>query len=500
MSAAVRPADRAGEPASAALRPADRVKIPRQPVPERPPSERIRGFEEVCLGFEEAAARVEASRCLQCKTPACVKGCPVGVDIPGFIRRVLACDYAGALALIRETNALPGICGRVCPQETQCEMLCVLGRRYTPVQIGKLERFVADQEILGPAVTVPAGGPAAVNGPAQPLCPDRPPAPAVAVVGSGPSGLTCAAELARAGYRVTIFEALHAPGGVLRYGIPAFRLPRDVLDREIARVMALGVEIRTNVVVGRTVTVDELLDIWGFQAVYLATGAGTPRFMGIPGEQLVGVYSANEFLTRVNLMQAYRFPDYDTPVAVGRRVAVIGGGNTAMDAARTALRLGAESVTLVYRRSREEMPARAEEVHHAEEEGVQFLLLTTPARILGDDRYRVRAIECQRMSLGDPDGSGRRTPVPVPGATFVLPVDTVIEAIGQAPNPIIQATTPGLRTGDRGTVVTDEARATSRPGVFAGGDLARGGATAILAMRDGRIAARSIAAYLGRPA
>jgi glutamate synthase (NADPH/NADH) small chain len=370
----------------------------------------------------------------------------------------------------------------VCPQESQCEILCVLGKRHTPLAIGKLERFAADYErthdlFVTPAIAQRHGQ-------------------KVAIVGSGPSGLTCAAELARLGYQVTIFEALHAAGGVLRYGIPEFRLPREILDLEIDRVKQLGVEIVTNFIVGRTATIDELMDEWGFDAVYLATGAGSPHFMSIPGESLIGVYSANEFLSRVNLMKAYRFPDYDTPIKIGKRVAVVGGGNTAMDAVRTSLRLGAETAYLIYRRSRGEMPARVEEVQHAEEEGVRFAFLTNPTRVLGDEQNRVCGIECQKMVLGDPDGSGRRTPVPIPGSEFVLEVQTVIMAIGQSPNPIIQATTPGLEVGRKGTVVTDERKATSRPGVFAGGDLARGGATVILAMRDGKVAAVSIDEYL----
>ncbi|MBI3997439.1 MAG: NADPH-dependent glutamate synthase [Armatimonadetes bacterium] len=464
------------------LRPAERLKIPRQQAIERPPEERCRTFQEVSLGFDEERALVEASRCLECKDAACVKGCPVNVDIRGFIELLLARDHLGAINRIREANALPAVCGRVCPQETQCELMCVLGKKYTPIAIGKLERFAADYEIRHGLLLPP---PRAQPGGEQ-----------VAIVGSGPSGLACAADLARLGYRVTIFEALHAPGGVLRYGIPEFRLPREVLDLEIQRIEALGVEIVTNVVVGKTATIDELFEEWRFAAVYLATGAGTPHFMGIPGENLVGVYSANEFLTRVNLMQAHRFPDFDTPIKVGRTVAVIGGGNTAVDAVRTARRLGAQQAYLIYRRSRDEMPARREEILHAEEEGVRFILLTTPIRILGGPDNRVCGIECQRIALGEPDMTGRRTPMPIPGSEFILPVQTVIEAIGARVNPIIQTTTPGLESDARGTVVTDETKRTSRPGVFAGGDLARGGATVILAMRDGRVAAASIDEYL----
>ncbi len=464
------------------LKPSQRMKIPRQRATEQPPDERTVNFIEVSHGFDEERSILEASRCIECKNATCVDGCPVSVDIPAFIRLVLQKDYVGAVNKIREANYLPAICGRVCPQESQCEELCILGRKLTPVAIGKLERFVADFEMKGNLFTVPAV--------------EEERREKVAIVGSGPAGLTCAAELAKRGYRVTVFEALHAVGGVLRYGIPEFRLPKEILSLETDRIKALGVEIITNFVVGRTATIDELFDEWGFSSIFLGTGAGTPNFMGIPGENLSGVYSANEFLTRVNLMKAYQFPDYDTPIKIGKRVAVIGGGNTAMDAVRTARRLGAEKAYLIYRRSREEMPARDEEVHHAEEEGIEFLLLTTPVRILGTAGNWVCGIECQRMELGEPDESGRRRPVPVKGSEYVIDIETVVEAIGQKPNPIIQSTTPGLQTSKRGTVVTDEAQKTSRPGVFAGGDLARGGATVILAMRDGKNAAAAIHNYL----
>jgi glutamate synthase (NADPH/NADH) small chain len=406
----------------------------------------------------------------------------VGIDIKSFIQRVFEKDYVGALAKIREANYLPAICGRVCPQETQCESQCVLGKKFKPVAIGKLERFVADYELH-------------TNGSPSTIKPERR-REKIAIVGSGPAGLTCAAELARVGYGVTVFEALHAVGGVLRYGIPEFRLPKEILDVETERIKSLGVEIITNFVVGRTATIDELFGEWGFSAVFLATGAGTPTFMGIPGENFIGVYSANEFLTRVNLMGAYRFPESDTPVKIGKHVAVIGGGNTAMDAVRTAKRLGAEHAYLIYRRSREEMPAREEEVHHAAEEGIEFMFLTTPVRILGDDKKTVRAIECKNMALGEPDESGRRRPTTVDGSEFEIQVETVIEAIGQKPNPVIQATTPGLTIGSRGTVKVDDHQATSRRAIFAGGDLARGGATVILAMRDGKNAAEQIRMYL----
>jgi glutamate synthase (NADPH/NADH) small chain len=469
-------------PGANPLKPAERVKIPRQHAAEQSAGERNCNFLEVSLGFDESSALLEASRCLECKKPVCSDGCPVNIDIKSFIQLVLRRDFAGAAQKLREANALPAICGRVCPQETQCEALCTIGKKYAPLAIGKLERFVADYEAEHRLFRVPV--------------PETRRDEKVAVVGSGPAGLTCAADLARLGYQVTVFEALHATGGVLRYGIPEFRLPKQILDAEVERIQALGVQVQTNFLVGRTATLDELFDEWGFQAVFLGTGAGTPTFMGIPGENLSGVYSANEFLTRVNLMGAYRFPENDTPVKVGREVAVIGGGNTAMDAVRTARRLGAERAYLVYRRSRREMPARDEEIEHAEQEGIEVLLLTNPTRILDDGRGWVAGLECQQMQLGEPDESGRARPVPLPGSERVIPVQTVIEAVGQKPNPIIQQTTPGLAVGRRGTVDVDDTQATNRPGVFAGGDLARGGATVILAMRDGRRAAAAIHAYL----
>jgi len=458
------------------------MKIPRQESIEQAAEERSINFLEVSYGFDEERAIQESQRCLECKQPYCTDGCPVGIDIRGFIDLVVQKDYVGAVRKIREANYLPAICGRVCPQESQCESLCVMGKKLSPVAIGKLERFVADYEMKNNLFTPPV------------VTEKR--REKVAIVGSGPSGLTCAAELAQKGYQVTIFEALHAVGGVLRYGIPEFRLPKEILDLETNRIKAIGVEIYTNFVVGRTATIDELFDEWGFKAIFLGTGAGTPTFMGIPGENLSGVYSANEFLTRVNLMGAYKFPRNDTPIRVGKAVGVIGGGNTAMDAVRTSKRLGAEKAYLIYRRSREEMPAREEEIHHAEQEGIEFLLLTAPLRILGDKNNWVCGMECQKMELGEPDESGRRRPVPVKGSEFTLELQTVIEAIGQKPNPIIQATTPGLETGKRGTVVTNEKQKTSREGIFAGGDLSRGGATVILAMKDGKTAAAAIHEYL----
>jgi glutamate synthase (NADPH/NADH) small chain len=469
------------------LRPPARVKIPRQRPREQPADVRVRGFGEVSAGLDEQRALFEAARCLECRDAACTRGCPVGIDIRGFIQKLLVRDYAGAAARIRDANSLPAICGRVCPQETQCEAVCTIGRKFAPVAIGLLERFVADWETEQGAFTPP---------PAAAPRPER-----VAVVGSGPAGLTCAADLARLGYGVTIFEALHAAGGVLRYGIPEFRLPKAILDLEVDRLRSLGVEVHTNFLVGRTATLDELLGEWGYAAVFLATGAGTPTFLGVPGEGLCGVLSANEFLTRVNLMGAWSFPQRDTPVKLGREVAVVGGGNTALDAVRTARRLGAERAFLVYRRSRAEMPARQEEIRHAEDEGIEILFLTDPLRILGDGAGWVRALECQQMELGSPDESGRRRPVPRAGSEFLLPVQTVIEAVGQKPNPIIQSTTPGLAVGRAGVVTVDAEQRTNRPGVFAGGDLSRGGATVILAMRDGRRAAAAIHAHLqARPA
>jgi len=469
-------------PSSNPLNPKERVKIPRQQPREVSADTRRTSFVEVSPGLDEEQAVLEASRCLECRDAVCVKGCPVSVDIRGFIQALVGRDFAAAADRIRETNALPAICGRVCPQESQCELVCTMGRRFEPVAIGKLERFVADWE--------------ARHRPVWERETARPRGDKVAVVGSGPGGLTCAAELARMGYPVTVFEALHALGGVLRYGIPAFRLPREVLDRELKLLDALGVETRTNFLVGRTATLDELMDEEGFRAVFLATGAGTPAFMGVSGESLSGALSANEFLTRVNLMGADRFPEQDTPLRLGREVAVVGGGNTALDAVRTARRLGAERAYLVYRRSRAEMPARKEEVAHAEEEGVELLFLKSPTAILGDERGRVRGLACQDMALGEPDASGRRRPIPVPGSDHVLPVQTVISALGQRPNPIVQSTTPGLAVAANGTVTVDGEQRTSRAGVFAGGDLSRGGATVILAMRDGRQAAAAIDRYL----
>ena len=455
-------------------------RIPRVPVREQDAKVRATNFEEVCYGYNEQEAQLEASRCLNCKNPRCVAACPVSVKIPSFISLVAAGDFAGAASVIAEDSSLPAICGRVCPQETQCEGSCILGVKSEPVAIGKLERFVADWS--------------RENGGVKPVV-----APAnghkVAVIGSGPAGLACASDLAKLGYDVTIFEALHRPGGVLEYGIPEFRLPKDkVVAAEIASVKALGVKIETNVIAGRTVTIDSLMDQEGFDAVFVGSGAGLPRFMNIPGEHYNGVFSANEFLTRNNLMKAYR-NDYDTPIHTGDKVVVVGGGNVAMDAARTALRLGAET-TIVYRRTEKELPARVEEVHHAKEEGIQFAMLTNPVEILGDENGWVKAVRCIRMELGEPDESGRRSPVEVPGSEFEIETDTVIMSLGTSPNPLIAKTTAGLETTRRGCLVADENGATTRPGVFAGGDAVTGAATVILAMGAGRKAAAAIHEYI----
>ena len=455
-------------------------KIPRVPVREQDAKVRATNFEEVCYGYNEQEAQLEATRCLNCKNPRCVAACPVSVKIPQFIQQVAAGDFAGAASIIAEDSSLPAICGRVCPQETQCEGSCILGVKGESVAIGKLERFVADWSRENGGVK-PSIAPA--NG------------HRVAVIGSGPAGLACASDLAKLGYDVTIFEALHRPGGVLEYGIPEFRLPKDkVVAAEIASVKALGVKIETNVIAGRTVTIDSLLDNEGFDAVFVGSGAGLPRFMNIPGEHYNGVFSANEFLTRNNLMKAYR-NDYDTPIHTGKKVVVVGGGNVAMDAARTALRLGAET-TIVYRRTEKELPARVEEVHHAKEEGIEFAMLTNPVEILGDENGWVTGVRCIRMELGEPDESGRRSPVEVPGSEFDIQTDTVIMSLGTSPNPLIAKTTKGLETTRRGCIVADENGATTRPGVFAGGDAVTGAATVILAMGAGRKAASAIHEYI----
>jgi glutamate synthase (NADPH) small chain len=457
------------------------------PMPAADPVARRRTFGEVAFGYTEAMAVAEAERCILCKNTPCIAGCPVDIDIPAFIRQVIDRAFDDAYRTITAQNALPAICGRVCPQEDQCEERCTLGIRFEPVAIGRLERFVADRAA--------ALGVAADTGPGAPPTGRR-----VAVVGSGPAGLAAAADLATLGHAVTVFEALHEPGGVLIYGIPEFRLPKAIVRREIRQLEARGVEFRMNHVIGRTCTVDELLAEMGFDAVFLASGAGLPYFPDIPGTGLVGVYSANEFLTRANLMQAHRFPETDTPIVRGRRVAVIGGGNTAMDAVRTAVRLGAEHAYLVYRRTEREMPARREEVEHAREEGVEMILLAAPVALAGDDQSRLRRMQVIRMQLGDPDASGRRSPVPVPGSGFELDVDVVVFAVGQGPNPLIPSTTPDLHVSRRGLICADPGSgATEKKGVFAGGDVVTGGATVISAMGAGRRAARAIHAYLEHP-
>lgn len=449
-------------------------------MPHRDPVERSRSFDEVAMGYTPEMAVEEAKRCLNCKNPPCRSGCPVGIDIPAFIKQVAEENFAGAYEILSRSTTLAAVCGRVCPQENQCEGVCVRGVKGEPVAIGRLERFVADWHRTHCE---------------QKLEKTQASGPKVAVVGSGPSGLACAGDLARKGYRVTVFEALHTPGGVLVYGIPEFRLPKTLVRHEVEKLAAMGVDFQTNMVIGKVLTVDELLEEEGFEAVYLASGAGLPSFMGIPGESLNGVYSANEYLTRINLMKAY-LPDSRTPIARSRSVAVVGGGNVAMDAARCARRLGAEEVHIVYRRGMDELPARAEEVEHAMEEGIKFRLLTAPVEILGDEKGFVSGMKCVRMELGEPDKSGRRRPVPAADSEFVLEVDTVIMSIGTTPNPLIRTTTPGLETNERGCIVTDGSGATSRPGVFAGGDAVTGAATVILAMGAGKQAAAAIHEYI----
>lgn len=459
-------------------------RIPRVPVREQDPAVRAHNFDEVCYGYSREEALLEATRCLNCKNPRCVAACPVGLKIPVFISKLVENDIPGAAAVIAEDSSLPAVCGRVCPQETQCEGSCILGVKGEPVAIGKLERFVADYSRSHPEEIRP-----------EAVQERKQSAAKVAVIGSGPAGLACAADLAKWGYDVTIFEALHKAGGVLEYGIPEFRLPKEkVLRGEIEDVLKLGVKIETDVVVGRTVTVDSLLDRQGFAAVFIGTGAGLPKFMNIPGENLCGVFSANEFLTRNNLMCAYR-EDYMTPIHIGRKVCVVGGGNVAMDAARTALRLGAE-VHVVYRRTEAELPARKEEVHHAMQEGIIFDMLTNPEEIIGNEKGWVSAMKCIKMELGEPDASGRRSPVPVEGSEFEIETDTVIMALGTTSNPLIAKTTSGLETTRRGGIVADETGVTSRPGVFAGGDAVTGAATVILAMGAGRTAAKAIDNYI----
>ena len=464
------------------LSPKERMAIQRQAMPEQNAAERARNFKEVNLGFDEQLALLEADRCIQCKNPKCAEGCPVRVNIPRFIGFIAEGDLAGAAQSLLGDNALPSVTGRVCPQETQCEAECIRGVKGKPVAIGYLERYVADWALQHR------------NG-AKPVLPPST-GKKVAVVGAGPAGLTAAGELAKQGHTVTVLEALHQPGGVLVYGIPEFRLPKKIVDMEVQRLRDAGVTIDCNVVVGRTYTLPELRE--QFDAVFIANGAGLPVFMNVPGENLKGVYSANEYLTRVNLMAAYEFPNADTPVLVGKKVVVVGGGNVAMDAVRTAKRLGAETATIVYRRTLAEMPARVEEVHHAQQEGVQFDLLVAPLEVIGNDKKWVTGLKCNRMQLGEPDASGRRSPVAIPGSEFVLECDVVVVAIGTRANPLLTATTPELKVNKRGNIETDEAGMTSVPGIFAGGDIVRGAATVILAMGDGKRAARAIGEYLAK--
>ncbi|MFC1977438.1 NADPH-dependent glutamate synthase [Chloroflexota bacterium] len=461
-----------------------KLNLNREPMPRQDPKLRGGNFNEVALGYSVEQAQAEASRCIQCPKHSCTEGCPVGVDIPDFIKALRDEDMSEATRILKNKNSLPGVCGRVCPQETQCEAVCSLAKKEAPIAIGRLERYVADWEQANKQ---------SVNSPADP---PKPTGKRVAVVGSGPAGLTVAADLAKLGHSVTLFEALHVAGGVLMYGIPEFRLPKVIVQAEVDYVTSLGVELKLDSVVGKVDTVDELLNN-GYDAVFLGTGAGLPMFMNIPGENLNGIYSSNEFLTRVNLMKAYQFPEFDTPVKVGKRVAVIGGGNVAMDSARCALRLGAEEVYIIYRRSEAEMPARREEVENAKEEGIQFKLLTNPKQFLGNEQNWVVGMECYEMGLGEPDESGRRRPIVKPGSEFVIDVDVVIVALGTTPNPLIAATTEGLETTRRGTIVADETIGkTVKPKVWAGGDIVTGAATVISAMGAGKRAVASIDTYL----
>ncbi|MFC2048033.1 NADPH-dependent glutamate synthase [Chloroflexota bacterium] len=461
-----------------------KLNLNREPMPRQDPKVRGKNFNEVALGYSLEQAQAEASRCIQCPKRPCVEGCPVEIDIPGFIKAICEGNMPEAVKILKDKNSLPGICGRVCPQETQCETVCTLAKKEAPIAIGRLERYVADWEQANrQSTSSPAGLP-------------NPTGKRVAVVGSGPAGLTAAAELAKLGHTVTIFEALHVAGGVLMYGIPEFRLPKEIVQTEVKYVTSLGVELKLDSVIGKIDTVGELLSS-GYDAVFLGTGAGLPMFLNIPGENLNGVYSANEFLTRVNLMKAYRFPEDDTPVKLGKSVAVIGGGNVAMDSARCALRLGAEKVYIIYRRSEKEMPARREEVENAMEEGIEFRFLTNPKQFLGNEQNWVVGMECYEMELGEPDESGRRRPIVKPGSEFVIDVDVVIVALGTTPNPLIASTTDGLETTGRGTVVADEATGkTVKPKVWAGGDIVTGAATVISAMGTGKRAAADIDKYL----
>ncbi|MCJ7783295.1 MAG: NADPH-dependent glutamate synthase [Desulfobacterales bacterium] len=459
----------------------EKPKVPRQKMPEQEPKVRARNFDEVPFGYTPDLAQLEAGRCLQCKKPKCIEGCPVEVEIPAFVKLISEGDFAGAARKLKLRNSLPAICGRVCPQEDQCEKVCIVGKKDQPVAVGRLERFAVDWERTKGEVTIPEKAPATGK--------------KVAVVGSGPAGLTLAGDLILKGHEVTIFEALHKTGGVLIYGIPEFRLPKAIVQAEVNYLEKLGVKVECNCVIGRIETVDELLK--EYDAVFLGLGAGLPQFLNVPGENFCGIYSANEYLTRSNLMKAYLFPKYDTPIARGKNVAVFGAGNVAMDSARTALRLGADTVRIIYRRSRDEMPARIEEVHHAEEEGVQFYLLTAPTKFLGEDNGWVTGVECLRMELGEPDESGRRRPVPIQGSEFQLECDMAVVAIGAGANPLLPTQTPGLELNKRGYIVADlETGKTTKPRVWAGGDIVTGSATVILAMGAGRKAANSIHEYL----
>ena len=471
-----------GKPAGKALKP-KKPKIPRQPMPEQDPLERIKNFNEVPYGFSPETAMIEASRCIMCKKAVCIDGCPVEIDIPGFIKAIQDNKFAESIKILKDENALPAICGRVCPQEEQCEIVCVIGIKGEPVAIGRLERFAADWERENMEISVPEIAP--------------PTGRKVAVIGAGPAGLTVAGELARLGHDVTIYEALHKPGGVLIYGIPEFRLPKDIVMAEVDYVKKLGVKIVYNALIGKYLTIDELLNEEGFHSIFIGVGAGLPYFMNIPGENLNGVYSANEYLTRANLMKAYDFPNYDTPIIRGRKVAVIGGGNVAMDTARTALRLGAEEVTVVYRRSRKEMPARDEEILHAEEEGIIFHLLNNPVAINDNGNGWVKNMTVLKMELGEPDASGRRRPVPLEGSEWVLEVDTVVVSIGNGANPLLTKMTPELKTNKWGNIIADDDTCeTSIKGVYAGGDIVIGAATVILAMGAGKRAFRAMHEYM----
>ncbi len=464
------------------VKPPKREKIPRQKMPEQEPKVRARNFQEVPFGLSPELAQKEAERCIQCKDPRCKQGCPVEIDIPAFIKHIKEGEFEGAIRKLWEKNALPAVCGRVCPQEIQCEGLCILGKKEEPVAIGNLERFAADhQRLHGREVLPPKADPTGKK---------------VAVVGAGPAGLTVAGDLILKGHDVTVFEALHAPGGVLLYGIPEFRLPKEIVAHECNYLEKLGVKILVNQVIGRTDTVEELFD-QGFDAIFLAVGAGLPVFLNVPGENLIGIYSANEYLTRANLMKAYAFPEYDTPLVKGKNVATFGAGNVSMDSARTALRMGAEHSYIIYRRSEAEMPARAAEIHHAHEEGVEFMLLSAPTRFFGDDDNRLKQVECLKMELGEPDASGRRRPVPLKGSEFIVDIDLAVISIGAGANPLLTKTTPGLALNKWGYIIADpKTGKTMKPRVWAGGDIVTGSATVILAMGAGRLAANSIHDFL----